>query len=155
MGRRGPAPTPTKILAARGSWRADERPNEPTPSAETPKCPDWLSVEGRAEWDRICRQLDAMGILAAADRALLVAYCEAWAEFAAMEKLLKKMQPMLKTKKGVWYQNPIIGVRNRAFERLRRAACEFGLSPASRTRVQAAPAKPTSAKLRFFSTSNN
>jgi len=34
MAKRGPPPTPTKILKMRGSWRADGRGEEPEPSNE-------------------------------------------------------------------------------------------------------------------------
>jgi hypothetical protein len=35
MGKRGPKPTPTKILSMRGSWRAKRKPGFPFPSQTT------------------------------------------------------------------------------------------------------------------------
>ncbi len=64
MGARGPAPTPTKILEARGSWRAKARAGELTFPVERPECPAWLSTEARAEWDRVVERLEGAGVLA-------------------------------------------------------------------------------------------
>src|SRR5581483_7260694 len=90
MGRRGPPPTPTKILELRGSWRAKERPGEPQPPPGAPPMPEWLSEEARAEWQRMAPELEALGLLSVLDRAALAAYCQAYAELVEATALLNR-----------------------------------------------------------------
>ncbi len=75
MGHRGPAPTPTEILRLRGSKRANRRTTEPKPERGIPSCPQHLGKTARAEWRRVTKPLDQMGVIAKIDRALLAAYC--------------------------------------------------------------------------------
>ena len=42
IGKRGPPPTPTPILKLSGSWRVNQRHNEPQPEPGPPDKPDWL-----------------------------------------------------------------------------------------------------------------
>ena len=63
MGTRGPPPTPTKILAMRGSWRAGRNPAEPRPEPGRPRCPKWLDTDAKAAWRRLVPQLDRMGVV--------------------------------------------------------------------------------------------
>src|SRR5262245_34316505 len=137
MGARGPAPTPTELLSLRGSRRAAGRKGELRPPACAPSCPGWLVPEAKREWRRAVKQLLALGILAEIDRALLAAYCEAWAEFAAVSADLEKTSRLVETDKGNVIQSPLVGIRNRAAERLLRLAAQFGMSPAARTRINA------------------
>lgn len=152
MGRRGPPPTPTKLLKARGSWRAKTRPNEPAPPPAIPDAPDWLSAEARAEWERQVLQLTPLGLLAKADRALLAAYCEAWAEFVEAVEFVAEHGHTSTTELGNVIQHPMVGIKNRAAERLNRFAQQFGFSPSSRTHLHAPEPKTKGqhAKGRFF-----
>ena len=56
MGSRGPAPTPTRKLDLRGSWRAGTRPGEPKPEPVAPVKPAALSPAAGAVWDERVRQ---------------------------------------------------------------------------------------------------
>ena len=121
MAGRGPAPTPTAILKARGSWLAKTRPDEPKPERSLPTCPSWLPKEAKTEWNRIVPELDKLGLLTAIDRAALAAYCQAWSDFREA------------------VEGDSLRDRDTAAKRLINAAAQFGLSPAARARVQAAP----------------
>src|SRR5262245_50932234 len=98
MAGRGPAPTPTSVLEARGSWRAKTRAGEPRLPTERPSGPAWLSKEAQAEWRRVTRELLRMGVLAKADRAMLAEYCEAWSELVELSGLLavKNLDPKVR-----------------------------------------------------------
>src|SRR3990167_11235512 len=78
VGKRGPAPTPTATLKQRGSWRANERKNEPQPERRIPDCPDWLAPEAAEVWNQMAVLLDAMGVLTVADGNALARYCVLW-----------------------------------------------------------------------------
>lgn len=147
----GPSPTPTPILKARGSWRAKERGGEPSPALETPSCPSWLKGESRREWQRQCAQLRRLGILAKCDRAMLAAYCAAWGEFVEAQAWVEENGFTAVSPNGCRILEPMVGVRNRAVERLIKLADRFGFSPAARARVRAEkPAKDEGPQLNAF-----
>lgn len=147
----GPPPTPTEILAARGSWRAKTRGAEPKPTAKRPSCPKWLSKEAKAEWRRQVAELDTMGMLAQADRALLVAYCDAWGEFAA---LVEQLAGKRVSKKDGWR---LTVQKAKAADRMLKIAAQFGFTPAARARLGnlGSKAPKDNGKSRFFRTSVN
>ena len=76
MGKRGPRPTPTGVLEARGSWRADARGDEPQPPDGRPKRPAGLSRIAQLVWADLVPVLEDMGVLTSADGHALGRYCE-------------------------------------------------------------------------------
>lgn len=154
MGTRGPAPTPTATLEARGSWRAKARPGEPRPPVVRPTCPQWLSTEAKAEWRRKVKLLEQMGALAEIDGSMLAAFCESWAEYVEACKLIQKSGTIIKTTGGNLIQNPAVPIRNRAWARAVAIGKEFGFSPSARARLNVQPPqKPeeqSDGKARFF-----
>ena len=146
MGRRGPAPTPTNLKVLRGTDRADRRArNEPRPAVAVPSCPTWLHREAKREWRRITPELVTLGLVSQIDRAALAAYCEAYAEWWEASRTIKAegRYVTFTTKAGGDYTqlHPAVGVKNNAIDRMRRFACEFGMTPAARSRVEAAEAE--------------
>jgi P27 family predicted phage terminase small subunit len=141
MGKRGPKPTPTRILQMRGSWRGNSRLSEPQLPAQTPEPPQSLIGEALAEWSRICPVLARAGVLTAADRAVLVTYCQIWSDLQEIEQSCRKdgkLAPLMQTAAGNWVQNPIIGLRNTLRKQLREYAALLGITPADRSRVSSA-----------------
>ncbi len=114
---RGPAPTPTKLLKVRGSWRAKTRENEPELPVKAPPAPAFLNAEAEREWARQVKHLQTMGVIAEADRALLAFYCQAWAEFLEVNADLKKEGLTFSTETGYILPHPLVAIRNGAFER--------------------------------------
>lgn len=131
MGARGPARTPTPILKARGSWLADtaERKNEPQLTVGSPAKPKFLSPIASAEWEAIVSELVPSGVLTKADGPALAALSESYAEMvAACEGLAA-----IKTKRIRW----AVGRKRAAISEFLKAAAQFGMTPAARSRVQA------------------
>ena len=102
-----------------------------------PECPEHMSDAARDEWDRVCGELEEAGILGRLDRALLAAYCEAWEEFVELSVRVRKEGATVETDKGNIVQNPTLGAKNSAAERLIRIAANFGMSPAARAKLEA------------------
>lgn len=153
MGSRGPQPTPTKILEARGSWRAKGRQGEPQLPVEAPSCPAWLPAEGKAEWRRQVKLLVQMGVISKADRALLAAYCEAWAELVALTCAIdERLRQDLLAGYAWAVKDGLINAKAKAVDRLMKLADRFGFSPAARARLRAPeqPESKDSGKGRFF-----
>ncbi len=150
---RGPAPTPTKILKARGSWRAQARKNEPELPVKSPTCPAWLAPEAKAEWRRQVKLLEQTKLIAEVDRAALTAYCEAWAEFVQASGELAALGSLTtETESGYILPHPLVAIKNNAVERLTKIGAQFGFSPASRARLQTSGGeeKAKDGKARFF-----
>lgn len=131
MGLRGPAPTPTPVLARRGSRKVYERKGEPTDVIAAPPPPEWLAGDALTEWRRIVPLLLRRGTIAEADLATLAAYCQSWAEFVASAKYVSEH--------GYWDENgkPSAAARRLDASRdvLIRLGDRLGLSPAAKSRV--------------------
>ena len=131
MGKRGPAPRPSKVLKLIGSGLPGTRTELPA-SGKRPPCPSWLSREGKAEWKRIVPKLEALGIIDQVDRAALSAYCETWNQFYQAVKTLRKEGETFKTPAGYIQQHPAVSILNAARQALIKFASQFGLTPSGR-----------------------
>ena len=156
MAKRGPKPTPSKVLKLRGSWLLNNRKDEPQPESGAPSCPSWVGTIGKREWKRITKQLEPLGLLTELDRVALALYCQAYDDYVTAKKEMDKedMRPVVKTANYNYVQNPMVGVMNKAWQRVLKAAAEFGLTPSARTRISVpeGATKRKDGKTRFFRT---
>lgn len=136
MGKgRKPKPTAMKKLEGNPGKRALNK-KEPKPSVEIPSCPDHLTGIARQEWTRISVQLQTLGVIAQIDRGVLAAYCTAYADYVKAVNALKKENEVIFYESGNSVQNPWVGIKNRAIEKMVKIAAEFGMTPSSRSRLQ-------------------
>ncbi len=148
MGRRGPPPKPTKMKQAAGN--PGKRPlnaAEPEPLARSPRMPVWLPARAKAEWKRIVPELERLGLLTLVDLAALASYCVAFSELEDATRTLEKegrvcVWPVF-DKQGVKVgerlkAHPAVQLQRDAARLVKQFISEFGLTPASRTRVQGA-----------------
>lgn len=127
---------PSKLSAA-ALGATDSAPRIPF---EVPDCPRHLDKEARQEWDRITPLLVTGGLLTQYDRAICAAYCQAWGEWVRWETRLKALlkgkeidEVLIEaTPSGYKQVAAMCLARDRAVDRMLRAAKEFGLTPASR-----------------------
>jgi len=152
MGRRGPPPKPTRLRILEGNpGRRPLNDREPKPRDATPVLPAWLSPDAKTEWRRIVPELRRLGLLTLVDRAALAAYCQAWAELQIATRLLEKEGRIVEVdvfgKDGAVtgsksQLHPAVKLQRDAFGRVKQFLAEFGLTPASRARLNApGPAK--------------
>jgi P27 family predicted phage terminase small subunit len=152
MRGRKPKPTAMKILAGNPGKRAVNR-SEPKPNPGIPQCPDHLHGEARVEWDRITIELGKMGLLTQADRAAIAAYCCSYGRWSEAERIVAKGMVYTPRKKkivgggkgkksveleessGLMKVNPAVGIAHDAMVLMHKYLSEFGLSPASRSRL--------------------
>ena len=135
-GRRGRPPKPTHLKVLEGN--PGKRPlnkKEPKPDKAIPTCPTHLSKEAKVEWRRISKILFDLGLLTNVDRAALAMYCQTYGRWVQAEKQIKDNNLVIKTKTGYPIQNPYISVSNQAMTKMRGFLAEFGMTPASRSRV--------------------
>ncbi len=150
----GRKPIPTHLQLVKGVSRRDRLPvAEPKPDVGMPEAPVLSGKVARAAWRRFGTLLLGMGVLTKADGAALERLCECYAEVeelsrriinhgspvyeAAME-LGSDGKPVPGT--GTWKVHPEWALRADADRRLKSYLVEFGLTPATRGKVGAAPA---------------
>ena len=153
MGKRGTKPTPTETLKVRGSWRAKVRIDEPQPVPGAPDCPEWITGEAKAEWERQIVDLDARRLLAKSYRAALAMFCQAWGQYVDAVKYIQERGDaglITITDKGNEIQNPMVGIQNKAFERANKLGQQFGFSPSAQVGIKTDGTKEKDDKKRFF-----
>lgn len=141
MGRRGPPPDPTVIKIKKGN--PGKRPlntKEPQPTIEAPECPDFLDETAKVEWKRIVPILIEHEVLSRMDLAALAAYCQSYSRWQAAEADLKDGSHY--KSKGREYPKAALKISLDERRMMHKFLTEFGLTPASRTRVQIENEKP-------------
>ena len=140
---RGRKPVPSAILKARGSWRGNPkragsgRQNEPLPDRTRPTRPRTMSADAKRVWAELAPQLDDIGVLTRIDGRALERYCELFAKWRLAMRTpgTDQLGWLLKL--------------NDALMKLER---EFGLTPSSRTRINAKPKEEKNDKEHYFRT---
>ena len=137
MGYRGPAPKPSALVLLEGN--PGKRPLttlEPQPRRIAPKCPPYLDEAAKAEWRRLVPVLRRMRVLTEGDYMMLGSLCQAYSTMMKAQAKLTESGLLFKTQTGYVQQSPLLGIVNSCVETITRLAREFGLSPASRSRLQ-------------------
>ena len=157
MGLRGPKPTPAAILRQRGTFRADRHADSARPIGK-PRCPKWLSKDAAREFRRIVKLLDTMGLLGAVDENALARYATTWVRWRQALQMIEKGGEVVVYRDE---QGKPKAVQPSAFNSIARSLAEelsrleqaFGMTPSARSRIDVAPAAPTTqpiGKSRFF-----
>lgn len=151
----GPAPKPTKLLQLTGTWRGKSRPNEPAPEAGDPRIPPKLSVAAREVWARTIDTI-APGVLTVDNGPTLARYCHNTVRWWKLAEWLDRNEDtytvtdQLGNTRHVRHPNVI--TYEKLTRDLLRCEQEFGITPASRTRIVAKKTDgKEKGKERFFS----
>lgn len=134
---RKPKPTALKLVEGNKS-KTPLNKREPKPKNTLPRCPIHLSKAARSEWKRLAKDLNRIGLLTQADRAIMALYCEAWSRWLDAKRKFREEgeEWVIETTRGNLIQNPLVGIINKAEDQIRKAIQEIGLSPTSRARIQ-------------------
>lgn len=141
MGKRGPTPTPTNVLKMRGSWRGEERQNEPQPVIESVTMPRYLKGRERGIWQYIAPKLLEVRVFSKLDRSALARYCQLEAKFRETMDFLEKngdTYPVRDKDDNVVSMRlfPQTLLMLKLCDQLGKLESHFGLTPASRTRIE-------------------
>ena len=134
MRGRKPKPTALKLIDGNPGKRAING-REPQPPSAQPPCPAHLNPSARAEWRRLARDLNRIGLLTLIDRAALAAYCQSWGRWVEAERKLLETPLLLKTPAGYVQQSPWLTIANKERELMAKYMAELGLTPSSRSRL--------------------
>lgn len=132
MGQRGPQKTPTAILKLTDSWLAARRPNEPKVESVIPDAPEWMLEECLPRWNRLTKQMHAIGMIGEIDADHLAQYCMLWLQY---EQALIELSDY-----GFIHDDEIKGIKvHPAFKvcmelstKVMQMGREFGCTPSSR-----------------------
>lgn len=160
MGSRGRNALPANVHLLRGN--PSKKPlaalfDEFRPEVDIPDAPTWLWTEAKREWKRITPELERYGLVSHLDRAALVMYCQAWAEYVWLKKMLSQTMNnaeigrkaaeaegkewfgddgfKVTTATGGFTYSPYGAAAKRAGDEVAKYLQAFGLSPSSRGRV--------------------
>ena len=161
VGKRGPAPKPTKLKLLEGNpSRRPLNASEPEPELldGAPEPPEMLLPEAAAEWRRVAPELCRIGLLSVLDLVPLAAYCQSYAHWLEAERWIAEngTTVVLRDKDGrVKYiqQVPQMAIAKTALDKIRVFAAQFGMTPSSRSEVSARKPDAGDGKKGFFDAS--
>ena len=140
-----PKPTALRVLEGNPGKRALNA-REPRPLDGEPEMPKHLDTVARKEWRRLVPLLLSMRVLTEADGIALANLCQAYSTLIQAQNLMRKASDsgksalLMKTPAGYAMQSPLLSIINSQMEIIARQLREFGLTPASRSRIMAAAA---------------
>lgn len=134
MRGRKPKPTALKLLDGNPGKRAINGA-EPKPPRTLPTCPEHLSAAAKAEWKRLAKTLNQVGLLTQADRTVMAGYCQCYGRWVEAELKLAETPLILRTPAGYIQQSPWLSISNKQLELMAKYMTELGLTPASRSRL--------------------
>jgi P27 family predicted phage terminase small subunit len=140
----GPKPQPTAKKKLHGNPGRRPLPkNEPKPtiSAGVPRPPKSLDKIARKEWIKKAKRLHPAGLLTEIDLTALEAYCVTYATWVAAREHLAEHGMVMRAASGYPLQSPYLAIANKAMVEMRKWIVEFGMTPSSRSRVEAVPVK--------------
>jgi P27 family predicted phage terminase small subunit len=138
----GRKPKPTAMKLVKGTLRSSRtNPDEPKLQCCLPPCPPHLTDLAKDEYNRLGRKLVKAGIMTALDEIALAALCQSWAQYIEATEDIEKNGLSTPGATGADKLNPSVTAANVFLTTVRSLLAEFGMTPASRSRIAAAPAE--------------
>jgi P27 family predicted phage terminase small subunit len=151
MGKRGPPKKPSALKVVQGTFRKDREAKSPVNvEPKAPKPPKGMSQLGLACWRRMVPKLVAARVLTELDRELLAAFCECWAMYWGLKAVVDEEGWTWVSANGNIRVHPAVGAMKMMLDNVVRLGREFGLTPASRSRIEALPESPTDPTAEFL-----
>jgi P27 family predicted phage terminase small subunit len=156
MAGKGPQPTPTALLAARGSWRAKARgkAGEPRPADPLPAAPDYLTAGERSCYRRVAALLGQCRVGTAADVDAVARYACLLLHWRRCNEQVNREGLTILEASGentVSRPNPAARLLTAIAAELRAMEDRFGLNPSARARlVVEQPTEADQAEAKFF-----
>jgi P27 family predicted phage terminase small subunit len=131
MGRRGPAPKPTRLRVLEGNRSHRPLPvGEPKPRPFLPRPPAYLRGEARTYFQQQARRLYDLRMLTELDVQTLVMAAKLWQRWLQAEESVERS---LQASSRLIRSKVLIAAKYAGL--YSRLASEFGMSPASRVRL--------------------
>ncbi len=136
MGRRGPAPEPTRLKLLKGETRPSRVRSAPAPRDVKPTMPTDMDTAAQMVWKRVMREFGPANVITAADTDVLRCYCEAVSRYTDAARMLAQSSPLVRgaeRRGGELVRNPLHQVVRDNADLVKLFARELGLSPAARS----------------------
>ncbi|MCE9886553.1 phage terminase small subunit P27 family [Obesumbacterium proteus] len=137
----GPPKTPTHLRLVKGnpSKRAINK-NEPKPPSGVPPIPKHFDKRGKYWFKQMGEELDAVGVMSILDAKALELLVEAYTEYRHHCEVLDEegytYQTGSATGEKIVKAHPAAAMKADAWKRIRAMLSEFGMTPASRSKVE-------------------
>jgi P27 family predicted phage terminase small subunit len=132
MGRRGPAPEPTRLKLARGETRPSRlNTREPRPRNGPPVAPSDLDPAARTVWRRVVRDMPK-GVITRVDADTLRCFCEAVTRYAEASRLLTQTGLIVRGQHNELVKSPVHQILRDHRDAIRLFGRELGMSPSAR-----------------------
>jgi P27 family predicted phage terminase small subunit len=133
---------PTALKVIQGTQRKDRaNPAEPKPEvlADDSPAPEWLSPRGKEAWGDLLPLLRSMKVATTVDPAAFAMLCDALAEYIDAREVVIREGATYWTRGKVEMlrSRPEVTIASEAWRRAKMMLTEFGLTPASRSKVSA------------------
>lgn len=134
---RGRKPLPTSLKLVKGERPDRINHDEPQPEDGLPQCPVTDKLVNEV-WDYTIEQLRKMRVITMADRDPLLAYVQAVVMHHRCSKLLDSQGYLWTSSEDENYirPHPAVRMQKEAALLIKQFGAEFGLTPASRTRIK-------------------
>jgi P27 family predicted phage terminase small subunit len=140
---KGRRPAPQELKKKRGTARKDRAPENPvtvTKAKPTNTAPSFLKAKGKMMYERSVGHLHSMGLLSTVDDTSLELLAMAYQEWYSAELKLMKEGRIYETFAAngakVLKPHPAAAQSSDAWRRIRMMLIEFGLTPASRSKLE-------------------
>ena len=134
---KGAKPKATVLKLITGNpGRRPLNPKEAKPPAVIPDPPEMMKGAALDEWKRVTPLLADVGLIAKLDRAIIAAYCMAWARWIDCERMLETTGLIVKAPNGYPMYSPYLSASNKALDQVRQLSEQIGLSGSSRSRIK-------------------
>jgi P27 family predicted phage terminase small subunit len=137
---RGRKPVPPYLKLLRGNPGKRAIHPEPQPkSAGVPEPPDYLLPLAADAWRRLAPELTRLGLLTVLDHHAFAAYCTAFSRWLVAERQVRQLDDNF----IAWsvrenpLPHPLLKIASSAASHFLKIGNEFGLTPASRSRLKA------------------
>ena len=132
-------PKPTALKKLEGTYRKDRAvSNEIQPSIEIGlTAPNDLNEWGVKLWDDVMSEYSKIGLITKVDMASLMAVCMEWGIYCEACDIVSSQGLQVSDDKGNLQVNPARRIANDAFKNYKSMCIEFGMTPASRTKISA------------------
>ena len=127
-------PTALKILEGEPNKKRIKK-REATPRKVYRDPPKDLPTTAKQKWKELSPKLFKLGLLTEIDYDAFTALCLLYAKYRMAEK--EASLDVVKTSSGYVTQNPMINVALKYFEKYHRLLSDFGMTPASRSKIDA------------------
>lgn len=140
MGARGPQPKPSALKQAQGTYRPDRATANEAQAVGKPKCPAWLNKDQKAEFRRVVKLLDQIGLVGAVDANVLTRYAILWMRWREAEAMVDKLGEAFPIrdddgKVRSFKRSPYATAALELAGQLHRLESALGMNPSARSRI--------------------